>query len=89
MNISSVILHARPGTAERLQDELQNLPGVEVHAISPEGKLIVSIESADDAGTSATFEAIGKLPQVLSASLIYHQFESDPDKEFSYESDAA
>ena len=89
MNTYRAILHARPGQVGALRARLATLPGVEVHAATAEGRLIVSIEAEDDATTTATFETLGALPGVLSASLIYHQTESDPDKELSYETDAA
>jgi nitrate reductase NapD len=43
--------------------------------------MIVSIESASEGATVDTFEAIRRVPGVLSASLVYHQYESDPDEE--------
>ena len=43
MNISSAIVHARPGHVALVETGLAALTGVEVHAISPEGKIIVTI----------------------------------------------
>lgn len=43
--------------------------------------MIVTIEAASDGATVDTFEAIRLMPGVLSASLVYHQYESDPDEE--------
>jgi len=48
MHISSAIIHARPGDVAVVQAGLALLAGVEVHAISPEGKMIVTIETEDD-----------------------------------------
>ena len=81
INISSVILGVQPAEAERVRGELQALAGVEVHAVAEDGRMIVSIESASEGATVDTFEAIRQLPGVLSASLVYHQYESDPDEE--------
>ena len=81
INISSVILGVQPAEAERVRGELQALEGVEVHAVAEDGRMIVSIESASEGATVDTFEAIRQLPGVLSASLVYHQYESDPDEE--------
>jgi nitrate reductase NapD len=81
MNISSAIIHARPGAVAVVQAGLAALAGVEVHAISPEGKLIVTIETEDEGGNAATYECIGQLDGVMSAAMVYHQTESDPDKE--------
>ena len=83
MNISSVIVHARPGHADVVQRALASVDGVEVHAVSPEGRLIVTIESPGDRETADTFTAIGLIDHVMSTSMVYHQTESDPDQEIS------
>jgi nitrate reductase NapD len=57
------------------------LDGVAVQAASDDGRMIVSIESAGDDATLSHFETIRQLPGVLSASLVYHQYETDPDEE--------
>ena len=82
-------MHARPGSAEVVRGRLEDMPGVEVHAVSPEGKLVVTIETEGDDATVAAFEAINRMEGVLSASMVFHQNESDPDKEVSNEPDAA
>ncbi|HMX16213.1 MAG TPA: chaperone NapD [Rhodocyclaceae bacterium] len=89
MNISSIVVHARPGSAEAVRGRLEDMRGVEVHAVSPEGKLVVTIETEGDDATVAAFEAINRMEGVLSASMVFHQNESDPDKEVSNEPDAA
>lgn len=85
MNISSAIIHARPGHAEAVQRSLACLAGVEIHAVSDEGKLIVTIETPDDRETADTFEAISRMDHVMSTSMVYHQTESDPEYEVSVE----
>jgi nitrate reductase NapD len=81
MNISSAIVHVRPGDVAIVEAGLAALDGVEVHAVSAEGRLIVTIETEDDAGNVATYERIGRLDGVLSAAMVYHQTESEPYKE--------
>ena len=81
MNISSAIIHALPGDVAIVQAGLATLAGVEVHAISPEGKMIVTIETEDDGSNAATYQPIGQLDGVMSAAMVYHQTESEPDKE--------
>ncbi len=85
LNISSVIVHAKPGTADSVQASLRAVAGVEVHAVSDEGKLIVTIETEDDRATASTYETIGQMDNVMSASMVYHQVESDPEMEISVE----
>ena len=85
MNISSAIVHASPGALSIVEAGLAALAGVEVHAISPEGKLIVTIETDDDGSNVATYEHLGRLDGVLSAAMVYHQTEAEPDVEVSVE----
>lgn len=81
MHISSAIIHAGPGKVALVQAGLGTLVGVEVHGISPEGKIIVTIETEDDGGNVATFERIGQLDGVMSSAMVFQQTESEPDKE--------
>ncbi|PKO85578.1 MAG: glutamate synthase [Betaproteobacteria bacterium HGW-Betaproteobacteria-12] len=81
MHISSVIVGALPEQAVDVQGALAALSGVEVHAVADDGRMIVSIESTGDDATLSHFETIRQLPGVLSASLVYHQYETDPDEE--------
>lgn len=83
MNISSVIVHARPGSADIVRELLNNMAGIEVHGVSPEGKLVVTIETDDDEGTTQAFERISKADGVLSAAMVFHQVESDPEMDIS------
>jgi periplasmic nitrate reductase NapD len=81
INISSVILGVLPADAALVSKSLREFEGVEVHAVGEDGRMIVTIESGDEDNTSNIFEAIRQTPGVISASLVYHQYESDPDEE--------
>ena len=81
MNISSAIIHAHPSDVTVVQAGLATLAGVEVHGISPEGKLIVTIETEDEGSNADTYLRIGQLDGVMSAAMVYHQTESEPNKE--------
>ena len=77
MNISSALVHAHPTNATAVSERLTALQGVEVHGISPEGKLIVTIESDDDDSTLATYPRIGQLEGVLAAAMTYNYSEAE------------
>ena len=81
MNISSLVVHVRPEQAGAARAALHALPGVEVHAASDDGRLVVTVEADSDASSTDTHALIAAVPGVMSASLVYHQFESDPDEE--------
>lgn len=81
MNISSVLVNARPDTLAQARENLLALTGVEVHAVTDEGRMIVTIEAESEQALADMFEAVNRQPGVLSASMVYHQYESDPDQE--------
>lgn len=81
MNISSVLVNALPDQIRQVQDDLAVLDGVEVHAATEEGRLIVTIEADSDKAVADMFALINHLPGVLSVAMVYHQYETDPDEE--------
>jgi nitrate reductase NapD len=85
MNISSVIVIPHPDRIEVVKTQLVAVAGVELHAVSPEGKMIVTIESESDPETTRIYEVISHLDGVLSASMVYHQHESNPETVISVE----
>jgi len=86
MNISGVLVHARPGRQAAVEDRLRTLPGVEVHASGPAGRLVVTLEEkAGEVGK--TLSEIESLCGVLSAALVYQHSEPDSKLEELYDVD--
>ncbi|MDO8959396.1 MAG: chaperone NapD [Rhodocyclaceae bacterium] len=85
MNISSVIVIPHPDHIEPVQRLLREVAGVEVHAVSPEGKIVVTLEAEDDRATTDSYNLISHLDGVLSASMVFHQNEPDPEALISSE----
>jgi len=83
MNISSAIVYGRPDQEAVLRTQLAAMPGVEVHAATPDGKLVITIEADNDRAAVTTYEAIERLPGVLSMAMIFQQSESNPEQELS------
>lgn len=83
MNISSAIVYAKPQQGQVLRDQLLALPGVEVHASTEDGKLVITIEADNDGSAVDTYGAIERLPAVLSMGMIFQQTESNPDQELT------
>ncbi len=81
MNISSVIVHAKPTELSSVRGNLEQIPGVEIHAATDDGKLVITIETDTDGETASTFDRINVMDGVMSCAMVFHQFESDPDKE--------
>jgi nitrate reductase NapD len=85
MNISSVIVIPHPDHIELVRRQLQALAGVELHAVSPEGRMVATLETEGDRETVELYEKISLLGGVMSASMVYHQKESDPETVISVE----
>ncbi len=83
MNISSVIVIPRAERVENVVAGLSAFAGVNVAAVSPEGKIIATIESDGDRETIQTYEAISLMDGVMSASMVYHHKEDEPEVEIS------
>ena len=89
MHISSVIVGVRPEHVGPARDLIQQWPGVAVHAATPDSRLIVTVESDDDATSADTFARLASVDGVMSVALVYHQFEPDPDMEVLHGNDAS
>lgn len=83
MNISSVIVYAEAAQVATVQGLLAALPGVECHAQTADGKLVVTIEADDSTAAATTYEAIERTAGVLSVALVLQQTESNPDQELA------
>lgn len=81
MDISSLIVCARPEHSQQLRANLEALDGVEVHTVAEDGRMIITIEAPTEKDTVNMYEVINRLPNVMSVSMVYHQVESDPDEE--------
>ena len=75
MNICSVIVHANPEKALRVQSTIEEIEGVEVHGGVDEGKLIVTVEMEGDSKMADTITEFTHVDGVISTSMIYHHYE--------------
>ena len=80
MNISSLLIYAQPQRADDVRAQLEQLPGVEVHAITGEGRLIVTVEKGDELEMRQALEQLGAIPGVHATTLVYHYFEELDDE---------
>lgn len=83
MNISSVIVIPGPERVNGVVAGLKALAGVEVAAVSPEGKIIAVLETEGDRETVSLYEQISLMDNVMSASMVYHHKETEPEAEIS------
>lgn len=83
MNLSSLVVHAHPGKAPVLQQAMTGLPGVEVHATTDDGRMVVTVEECAGSLLSDTMMKIQTMEGVLSLSLAYHYCDNDLNEEAS------
>lgn len=75
IHISGVLVRCRPENIDAVTQTLTALEGVEVHAANPDGRLVVTVEADGDQAIADRVVQLQDQPQVIAASMIYHQFE--------------
>jgi len=74
-HISSLVVHAMPDAVDGVSAALTALPGLEIHAADRSGKLILTLETVDEAEIVERLNAIYGIRGVLSAALVFHHIE--------------
>ncbi len=78
MNLSGVLVVARPDHLSSVALALAALPGVEVHQQDPAtGRLVVVLEAEDIKGETDLLKRIQSLPHVAMAEMVTHYFAED------------
>ena len=75
MNISGVLVKAYPEHIPSIEEALITMTGVEVHGNNEDGRIVITVEDKSANNISDTLTQIQGVPGVLSAAMIYHQFE--------------
>ena len=81
MNISSAILHIAPTRLEEACAALLQMPGVEIHARSAEGKVVVTLEDDDTNSAADSYVALHGMPGVASVAMVYQYSDDESDTE--------
>lgn len=79
MNLSGILVMARPEHLPGVVAELGALPGVEVHQQDPAGRLVVVLEADSVRAEADGLRRIQRLPGVLMAEMVVHYFEDDDE----------
>jgi len=77
MSISSLVIQTRPENVDAVHSALILMEGVEIHATTDSGRLVVTVDQPDNAKAADTFSKFTELDGVLNTSLIYNYFEND------------
>jgi len=79
IEVCGVLVHARPERLGDVQNVLNTMPGVEVHTVTDEGRIVVTIENTDEnSRLSEDLAEVNRIDGVLAASLVYEHSEQDP-----------
>lgn len=70
-HLVSLVVHARPQALAAVRSALAAIPGTEIHAQNPAGKIVVTLETANEHDMVARMGEIGDLPGVLSTALVF------------------
>ncbi len=77
VNIAGVLVHAKADELDAVRDGLAGLPGVDLHQTLDDGRLIITVEDVPDHSAADTIRTVHRIPGVIAAALVYHQFEAD------------
>ena len=78
-HISSVVVHALPRAVASVQDAIAAIPGAEIHAAAPTGKIVVTLETASEGEIVTRLTEINLLEGVLSVAMVFHHYDSEPE----------
>ncbi|PKO94561.1 MAG: hypothetical protein CVU16_02420 [Betaproteobacteria bacterium HGW-Betaproteobacteria-10] len=81
MNISSAILYIAPARLEEACAALLQMPGVEIHARTAEGKVVVTLEDDDTNLAADSYVALHGIPGVASVAMVYQYSGNELDNE--------
>ena len=76
VHVAGLVVHAYPEHAARVAQALSRREGACVHAQSPDGRLVVTLEADGGEAIAAAVVEIQRLDGVLAASLVYQHHET-------------
>ncbi len=76
LHITSLVVHSTPKRAQSVSDAIVSIPGAKVHATSPNGKLVVTLEASTADEMRSQVTGIQRIEGVLSAALVYQCVDS-------------
>nr|VFK55151.1 MAG: periplasmic nitrate reductase chaperone NapD [Candidatus Kentron sp. TUN]VFK61226.1 MAG: periplasmic nitrate reductase chaperone NapD [Candidatus Kentron sp. TUN]VFK62401.1 MAG: periplasmic nitrate reductase chaperone NapD [Candidatus Kentron sp. TUN] len=81
MDLCSILLHARPDNLSSVRNTLRALEGVEIHATTPDGRMVITVEGNNQEQFSRTVLQLQDIDGVIDASLVYHFHEEDLEED--------
>jgi periplasmic nitrate reductase NapD len=82
INVCGVLVFAHPEHIKTVRKKLESEDGVEVHAVTENGRLVVTVEKEDQQQTGELLNRIQTLDHVISASMVYQYFDHESENEW-------
>lgn len=82
-NICGVLVHASQQHVQQVQACLIDQSGVEVHTVTDDGRLVVTIEGDTRRQVADTLSGLHEISGVLSAAMVYQFSDDVSDSEYS------
>ena len=77
INICGVLVHTLPEQKDTLKQLLEQEEGVEVHSVTDDGRLVVTVEKNSQEETGDTLNRLQNLDHIISASVVYQYFDNE------------
>lgn len=77
MNICGCVVHIKPERIAEAETSMASTEGVEVHAKSDDGRLVIVVEDTETRLASEIIMDLHQVPGVISLTLTYHHFEDE------------
>ncbi|MGH1361889.1 MAG: chaperone NapD [Burkholderiaceae bacterium] len=74
-NICGCLVHAVPESVSSARLALDQMPGVETHAQTTDGRFVVVVEDTEQSTAAETIMAMHQIPGIVSVTLSYHHFD--------------
>lgn len=73
-HVASFVVQVLPQNSQTLSEFISQHSAMEVHAISPQGKIVFTVEGNSHKYIANQTDAVKQHPAVLTLSPVYHQF---------------
>lgn len=77
VNLCGVLVHTQPEYIDQVRMGLESESGVEVHAVTEDGRIILTVEKETRRETGDTLTNFQNIKHVLSTSLVYQYFDDN------------
>jgi len=80
IDICGLLVQARAERVSEVRERLARIPGVEVHAVTEDGRLVVTVEGTEHHPTLDKINTLVAVPGVAATSLVY-QYSDHQERE--------